>query len=127
MTILFMSLISTVFYIGNQWISVGVTDETQTVRAGSVSYLHDHWSGAQIGGSGQFSGVNTGSWIPASGEITVLNDTTLVFHTDHGALQVPPDVGRALHLTTPPDQDGLAGWEQVGIYRSPSPIHRLRL
>ncbi len=83
MSLILMSLVSTVFYIGNQWVSVGVTDETQTVRAGSVTYFHDHWSGEQIAGTGQFSGINSGSWIPANGQITVVNDTTLIFHTDH--------------------------------------------
>ncbi len=83
MSVILVSLVSTVFYIGNQWISVGVTDDTQTVRAGSVSYLYDHWSGTQLAGQGQFSGINSDTWIPADGDITVLNDTTLTFHTDH--------------------------------------------
>lgn len=83
MSILLLSLTSTVFYITNQWLSVGVTDETQTVRAGSISYLEDFLTGTQLAGRGEFSGVNTGAWIPANGEINVLDDTTLVFHTDH--------------------------------------------
>ncbi len=94
MSFLMVSLISTVFYIGNQWISVGVTDETQTVRAGSISYFLDNWTSTQIAGSHQFSGVNTGSWIPANGDITVVNDTTLIFHTDHftdGSASFPLD------------------------------------
>jgi hypothetical protein len=74
---------SSVFYIGNQWVSVGVTDKTEIVRAGSVVYLKDSWSGVQLAGRGQFSGINSDAWIPAEGSIAVLNDTTLTFHTDH--------------------------------------------
>lgn len=94
MSFLMVSLMSTVFYIGNQWIYVGVTDETQTVRAGSISYFLDHWTSTQMAGANQFSGVNTGSWIPANGDITVVNDTTLIFHTDHftdGSVSLPLD------------------------------------
>lgn len=94
MSFLMVSLISTVFYIGNQWISLGVTDETQTVRAGSISYFRDNWTSTQIAGAHQFSGVNTGSWIPANGDITAVNDTTLIFHTDHftdGSVSLPLD------------------------------------
>jgi hypothetical protein len=94
-TIVLLSLFSTVFYIGNQWLSVGVTDETQVVRAGSVVYLNDNISGTQMAGQGQFSGINTGAWIPANGEITILNDSSLVFHTDHfanGVKSLPVDL-----------------------------------
>ena len=84
MSIILIGLISTITYIGNQWISVGVTDATQTVRAGSISYFHDHLSGTQLAtGQGQFSGINSGTWIPANGEIVSEDDTTLTFHTDH--------------------------------------------
>ncbi|MCD4706286.1 MAG: T9SS type A sorting domain-containing protein [Candidatus Sabulitectum sp.] len=95
MSVILMSLINTVFFIGNQWITVGVTDETQTVRAGSVTYLHDHWSGTQMAGQGQFSGINSDTWIPAAGEISVLSDTELIFHTDHftdGSSSFPLDL-----------------------------------
>ncbi|MCK5786890.1 MAG: T9SS type A sorting domain-containing protein [Candidatus Sabulitectum sp.] len=95
MSILFLSLISTVFYIGNQLVSVGVTDQTQTVRAGSVSYFKDNWTGVQIAGSGQFSGINSDTWIPADGDITAVNDTSLIFHTDHftdGQSSLPLDL-----------------------------------
>ena len=108
MSFLMMSLISTVFFIGNQWISVGVTDETQTVRAGSISHLYDSWTSTQLAGPHQFSGVNTGQWIPGNGDIEVLNDTTLIFHTDHftdGSVSLPLDfsvtytvVGRGLEM-----------------------------
>ncbi len=96
MSIILMSLISTVFYIGNQWVSVGVTDETATVRAGSVTSLYDYSTQKYIAqNTGQFSGINSGSFIPATGEITLLNDTTLVFHTDHltdGSSSLPLDL-----------------------------------
>lgn len=95
MTVILLSLVSTVFYIGNQWISVGVTDETQTVRAGSVTHLKDFWSGVQLAGEAQFSGINSDLLIPADGEITVVNDTTLIFHTDHftdGSTSFPVDL-----------------------------------
>ncbi len=95
MSVIILAVIGAVTYIGNQWISVGVTDVTQTVRAGSVRYFHDNWSGTEIAGTGQFSGINTGSWIPANGVITVQNDTTLTFHTDHftnGSVSMPLDL-----------------------------------
>ncbi len=96
MSIILMSLISTVFYIGNQWVSLGVTDETATVRAGSVTSLYDLYTQKFITqNTGQFSGLNSGSFIPATGDITLLDDTTMVFHTDHftdGSSTLPIDL-----------------------------------
>ena len=80
---LLLGLISSVFYINNNDISLGVGEETQAFRAGSITHLYDNYSSSQIAGFGQFSGINSGSYIPANGDIEVLNDTTLVFHTDH--------------------------------------------
>ncbi|RKZ04650.1 hypothetical protein DRQ21_01960 [Candidatus Fermentibacteria bacterium] len=138
MVVLLASLLSTVFYIGNQWISVGVTDKTEVVRAGSIVYLKDSYSGVQLAGQGQISGMNTGSWIPAAGSVSLLNDTTLSFHTDHftnGSASMPVDltvtytvVGRGLEIAyrieylqdvefwDPLDIDfHLAGWDNIEI------------
>ncbi len=95
MGILLVFLTGTVHSIGNQWISVGVTDALCQVRPGSVLYLNDFYSGQEITGEGQFSGINSESYIPADGEITVLSDTSLVFHTDHftdGTSSMPIDL-----------------------------------
>lgn len=96
MSIILMSLISTVFYIGNQWVSLGVTDETATVRAGSVTTLYDFYSQKFLAqNEGQFSSLNSGSYIPASGTVTVLSDTSMVFHTDNftdGSTSLPVDL-----------------------------------
>lgn len=95
MGILLLLVTGTIHTIGNQWMSVGITDALCQVRPGSVLYLNDLYSGTEITGDGQFSGINTGSYIPENGEITVLSDTSLVFHTDHfsdGASSMPIDL-----------------------------------
>ncbi len=83
MSLILFFLLGTVHTIGNQWISVGVTDATASNRAGSIVSLSDSWSGAQLVPDGQFSGVHTGSFLPANGVVTLLSDTSLVFHSTH--------------------------------------------
>lgn len=81
--------------IGNQWLSVSVTDATGYSRAGSIVYFHDNYSGSQISSDGIFSGINTGGFIPANGQVTVESDTSLSFHSTHftdGSSTMPLDL-----------------------------------
>ena len=96
-----MCLLSTFSTISNDWLTVSVASETTVARAGSISYLKDHRTGTQIVSYGQFSGMNTGPFIPATGVITVTSDTSLVFHTDHftdGSTLLPLDLTVAYTL-----------------------------
>ncbi len=83
MAYLILFFMGTFHNIGNQWISVSVTDAACSARAGSIVHFYDNYSGTEISSGGIFSGINTGGFIPANGEVTVESDTSLVFHTTH--------------------------------------------
>ncbi len=81
MVSLIVYLVGVVHVISNQCIEVGVTDCLSQFRPGSIVYLTDKYSGSEIAGEGQFSGINSGSFIPENGTIQQLSDTSLVFQS----------------------------------------------
>ncbi|PIE51643.1 hypothetical protein CSA37_10525 [Candidatus Fermentibacteria bacterium] len=80
---LILVLFSTYHTIQNGSVSVTVNDALCAYRPGAIVLLKDKWSGSEITSGLQFSGINTGCYLPANGVVTVSSDTSLTFHSTH--------------------------------------------